>query len=193
MFDSPAKTEDELEVAIQLGVVINADNESELSRIDRLLRKTQRTTRIGLRINPQVGGGTIATTSVANIDSKFGFPISQREEIVQLFGRYRWLNGLHAHVGSQGCDPQMLIDSTVRLLELREGINAHTNSDNIDYIDVGGGLPVAYHSEQRPITIEGICPAIESPGTQPVRKVVDDHDGVRSRHTGRMRCRFFAH
>ena len=147
VFDSPAKTQNELRESLQLGVLINADNLDELSRIGRLLRETTSSTRVGLRVNTQVGSGRIAATSVADRVSKFGIPIADATSIVSAFETYPWLSGLHAHVGSQGCDPHQLIDSAARLNELRLDVIRRHNRTQINHVDIGGGLPVAYRAQ----------------------------------------------
>ncbi|MEJ2545720.1 MAG: hypothetical protein P8Y99_16775, partial [Calditrichaceae bacterium] len=65
IFDSPAKTDSELETALKSGVYINADSLEELKRIALLKEKVKSESNIGFRINPQVGKGRIAATSVA--------------------------------------------------------------------------------------------------------------------------------
>lgn len=99
VFDSPVKTASELVMALEKGVHINADNIEELERINTMILNRPSDTplkgTIGLRINPQVGSGTIAETSVADSYSKFGVPaVSKKEEIIRAFLRYPWLTGV---------------------------------------------------------------------------------------------------
>ncbi|MHC1711587.1 MAG: hypothetical protein AB9872_05470 [Solidesulfovibrio sp.] len=77
VFDSPAKTEAELRLALALGVYVNADNFDELYRLEALGASMGVTPRAGLRVNPQVGPGRIKATSVAAPYSKFGVPLAQ--------------------------------------------------------------------------------------------------------------------
>lgn len=70
VFDSPAKTPAELRQALELGVAVNADNFQELDRIGNLLATCSLTSQIGVRINPQVGAGSIAASSTATATSK---------------------------------------------------------------------------------------------------------------------------
>jgi diaminopimelate decarboxylase len=75
VFDSPAKTRFDLDRALALGVAVNVDNFQELSRVDEILAGRSSTSRIGARINPQVGSGEIAAMSTATATSKFGIPL----------------------------------------------------------------------------------------------------------------------
>ena len=73
VFDSPAKTRGEIAVAIERGTIINIDNFQELERVDAGCRRPSgRAPVIGMRVNPQVGVGTIAAMSTATRTSKFG-------------------------------------------------------------------------------------------------------------------------
>ena len=91
-----------------MGIVINLDNDYEMEIVDDLLRtscKGCKSPSIGLRINPVVGSGSIAIISTATKLSKFGLPLMDetRGRIKSLYKKYEWLNGIHFHVGSQGC------------------------------------------------------------------------------------------
>jgi diaminopimelate decarboxylase len=148
VFDSPAKTVDEIRQALAWGVYLNADNLDELERIAAARRACESSSCVGLRVNPMVGGGSIAHTSVAASDSKFGVPLStDRAKIIAAFAEHAWLSGLHVHVGSQGCDLALLAEAARRIAELRRAITAETGRD-LPLVDVGGGLPTAYHSTQ---------------------------------------------
>ncbi len=53
MFDSPVKTFDELEVALKMGIGINANSLNELDRINTLYDKIGSCSEVGVRINPE--------------------------------------------------------------------------------------------------------------------------------------------
>ncbi|MBU1003742.1 MAG: diaminopimelate decarboxylase [Proteobacteria bacterium] len=149
LFDSPAKTGAELRLALERGVNLNADGFQELERIHDLLAGLARqgvspAGSIGLRVNPQVGAGAIAATSVAGHYSKFGVPVAEfRAEIIAAFGRHPWLTGLHAHVGSQGCSLEQLCAGARTLVDLAEEINDRSPG-RVRLLDIGGGLPATY-------------------------------------------------
>ncbi len=107
-------------MALDAGIYINLDNEQEAAMVDSMLSSecSGSKSKIGLRINPVVGGGKIEMFSVATAVSKFGLPVmdSTRERILDLFKKYSWLTGVHIHVGSQGM-PMDLIIKGARVLE----------------------------------------------------------------------------
>ncbi len=156
VFDSPAKTPQELAHALDLGVVLNLDNFEELARVARLrAAMPECAATVGLRINPMVGTGSISMTSVAGRLSKFGVPILGHEsDVVQAFADHPWLEGLHVHVGSQGCGTELLAKGIERALAIRAQIEAELGAGRVKWIDGGGGLPVQYLQGDTPPSLE---------------------------------------
>jgi len=157
VFDSPVKTIGELTFALQNNIHINADSLMEIYRIAKIKESVTSHSKIGLRINPQVGAGKIELTSVADEYSKFGVPIGlYKTEIIEAFKKYNWLNGLHLHIGSQGCHMDLLLNGISKALHLIVEINKNIKNNNrqIEFLDIGGGLPVSYHSSVEPPDIK---------------------------------------
>ena len=153
VFDSPTKTNEELDYALNLGVHINVDSLAELERIEVLLHGRRPKGTIGVRINPQVGIGTILSTSVTGSYSKFGVPLNeQRLELRDAFIRCEWVSGVHLHIGSQGCSMELLLEGVARVLsfvhEVNNALSTRANSRRINIVDLGGGLPVAYYRDE---------------------------------------------
>ncbi|MFJ9410682.1 diaminopimelate decarboxylase [Streptomyces sp. NPDC101393] len=150
VLDSPAKTHAELREALALGIAVNADNPEELARIDGLIASAPTTAPIGLRVNPQIGGGTIGAMSTATDTSKFGVALRDegaREWVVQSYLARPWLTRLHAHVGSQGMPLELMAEGVRALFTLAEEINEKAGRDQITTLDIGGGLPVNFSSD----------------------------------------------
>jgi diaminopimelate decarboxylase len=159
VFDSPSKTKDEIEYALRSGVYLNADSFVELDRISEILQTMSSKSIIGLRINPQVGPGSIRSTSVADSISKFGVPINDnRERIVDAYLKYDWLRSIHLHVGSQGCPVPLILEGIGKVLSLAVEINhdlsQKSRTDLIKTFDIGGGLPVSYYPDKKPVSME---------------------------------------
>lgn len=186
VYDAPSKTKAELAYALERGVAVNADSFAELERIDRLWgRLPSRAARIGVRVNPQVGRGRIAITSVADTYSKFGIPIeSERDRLIEAFARYPWLCGLHVHTGSQGCGLDLLVRGVRVVLDLAGEINriagdrgtrdpgtshrgagerdAEGRGSRVRAFDIGGGLPVAYRPDETAPTLAEYAAALRA-------------------------------
>ncbi len=158
VFDSPVKTWQELEFALTAGVHINIDSLAELERVAALRQTIISGSTIGIRINPQVGVGTIAESSVAGEYSKFGVPVTtRRKELSDAFLTYPWLTGVHLHVGSQGCSMELLLSGIGVLYNFVNEINEKRQSisqEPISIFDIGGGVPVSYTPDQVPFSME---------------------------------------
>jgi diaminopimelate decarboxylase len=152
VLDSPAKTVPELRAALALGIAVNADNPAELDRIDALRAAAPGTaSSVGLRVNPQVGAGSIGAMSTATATSKFGVALRDpgaEEWVLRAYAQRPWLDRLHTHTGSQGV-PQALMAAGVRAAyELAERINAAAGRQQVTVLDIGGGLPVNFGSDE---------------------------------------------
>lgn len=150
VLDSPAKTPAELRQALALGIAVNADNPQELARLDGLARSAPTRSPIGLRVNPQIGAGSIGALSTATATSKFGVGLRDtgaREWLVRAFLDRPWLTRLHTHSGSQGVPLDLLAEGVRVTYELAEEINQLAGRRQVDTIDIGGGLPVDFTSD----------------------------------------------
>ncbi|MET7455119.1 diaminopimelate decarboxylase [Streptomyces sp. NPDC005574] len=150
VLDSPAKTPAELREALALGIAVNADNPQELDRIDALMRSATSRSPLGIRVNPQLGGGSIEALSTATAISKFGVALRDegaREWVVRAYLDRPWLTRLHAHTGSQGIPLSLMARGAAETYALAEEINRRVGRPQIDTIDIGGGLPVNFGSD----------------------------------------------
>jgi len=152
VFDSPCKTPSELREAVDLGLHINLDNEVEMAVVDEYIKTgVKEVPVIGLRINPVVGGGSIAMFNVATKVSKFGIPLvsETREKILDMFRDHSWMTGVHIHVGSQGVGMDKFVDGITVLMNLVSDIEKE-RPGQITTVDIGGGLSTTYTEEDEP-------------------------------------------
>src|SRR3954470_10500994 len=151
VLDSPAKTSAELREALALGIAVNADNPQELERIDAMVRSAPTGSPIGLRVNPQVGGGSIGAMSTATATSKFGVALRDagaEEWVLRAYAERPWLNRLHTHTGSQGVPLELMAAGVRAAYELAERINRAAGRQQVPVRDIGGGLPVNFGSDE---------------------------------------------
>lgn len=127
---------EEIEKAVEYGVLINIDNISILEQFgSRFGGKVP----VCLRLNPHIMAGGHAHISVGHIDSKFGISIYQLplvKRIVENYGIH--VNGLHMHTGSDILDPDVFLRGAELLY------NAAAEFDQLDFMDFGSGFKVAY-------------------------------------------------
>ncbi|MFC8867669.1 diaminopimelate decarboxylase [Streptomyces sp. NPDC057148] len=151
VLDSPAKTRGELREALALDIAVNADNPQELARIDALMADGTSRSPLGIRVNPQVGGGSIEALSTATATSKFGVALRDegaREWVVRAYLDRPWLTRLHAHTGSQGIPLALMAEGVAETYALAEEINERAGRRQVDTLDIGGGLPVNFASDE---------------------------------------------
>ncbi|MCM1011400.1 MULTISPECIES: diaminopimelate decarboxylase [unclassified Brevibacterium] len=150
VFDSPAKTMSELRRALALGISVNADSWEELARLDELV-DDRTTSVIGVRINPQSGVGAIGAMSTATQTSKFGIGIADpgaRDALVEAYLARPWLTQVHVHSGSQGITLDQAAAGIAAAVDIARDVNTRAGARQVTRIDIGGGLPVNFTSDE---------------------------------------------
>jgi diaminopimelate decarboxylase len=132
VFDSPVKTRAEITYCHEHleGIYVNANSLQELERYPKDFRGN-----LGLRINPLVSSDAPSIFDVAQKTSKFGVPISKRQEILNAFDQYPQLIGLHIHIGSGIKNFAGNLEAVKRILALAKEIDRP-----LEFIDIGGGI-----------------------------------------------------
>ncbi|KAG9389594.1 Ornithine/DAP/Arg decarboxylase [Carpediemonas membranifera] len=145
VFDGPCKTAKEISFALEKGVYLNVDNLTELKRVEEAVKSLPEgsSPKVGLRINPQVGAGSIAATSTATKYAKFGIPLQEaRSEILEAAKTLPFIVGLHVHVGSGGMHFDTLCAGVKAVVDLADELRASGKA--LDYVDIGGGFPIEH-------------------------------------------------
>ena len=151
VLDEPAKTELLIREVLERSVNLNIDNFQEFEAVKRTVKREGARSRIGFRVNPQVGAGHIAAMSTAQATSKFGVPLVDaglRDQIIDLYCRHSWLTSVHTHVGSQGCPMELMAEGISRVVELAEEVNQKVGTPQITTINIGGGLTVNFDGDE---------------------------------------------
>ena len=106
---------------------------------------------VGLRVNPMVGGGTIEHTSVASVEFQIRRAACRPSgaRIIAAFAEYPWLTRSARPRRFPRLRARAARRSGRRGAELRREIMAETGRD-LTHVDIGGGLPTAYHNVKRP-------------------------------------------
>jgi diaminopimelate decarboxylase len=142
------KTEAELRQAAEAGVgQVILDSFGEIERLDAMLDRPQD---VLIRVTPGIVPSTHSYVQTGGLDSKFGFGLedglaARAVEAVRASSHLR-LVGLHAHIGSQIFE----LEPYVKAIEALAGLAG----DWCRVLNVGGGLGIAYTSEDEPPSIE---------------------------------------
>ena len=163
LFNGNNKTQKEIELALELNVGrFSVDNFLEAELLDKIAKEKGKNVSILLRITPGIECHTHEYIQTGQIDSKFGFDLSQIDEIINLIlTKYTNLNikGLHAHIGSQIFELQCFTDEVKILVEELKRIN-NTFNINLDELNIGGGLGVKYTESDNPPSAQDLADAI---------------------------------
>ncbi|MFL6116939.1 MAG: diaminopimelate decarboxylase [Catenulispora sp.] len=149
VLDSPAKSQRELADALGNGIALNIDNFEELERVDRLVADGFPAVRVGVRINPQVGIGSIEAMSTAGQTTKFGIALADpgnRERLLRAYTERSWLRWVHVHVGSQGIPLELNAEGVAEAVAFAQEVNV-LRPGQVEGIDIGGGLPVDFSGD----------------------------------------------
>ena len=145
------KTDAELSFAFDSGIgYLVLDSFGEIERAERLLDQLDGRQEALIRVTPGIKPSTHSYIQTGQLDSKFGFGLADglAAEAVErvLASPSLRLVGLHAHIGSQIFE----LEPYVKTIELL--------ADFVDFdcrlLNVGGGLGIAYTSEDEPASIE---------------------------------------
>lgn len=173
LFNGNNKSINELNLALKLGVGrISVDNFFELSLLNELAQKANKTVDILLRVTPGIECHTHEYIQTGHLDSKFGFDLTQIDNAIELIiNEYKNLNlkGLHAHIGSQIFETKVYKDEVDILFSHLVEINKKYNL-NLNELNLGGGLGVKYTSKDMPPSTYEIAQIIIKALEENIRK-----------------------
>jgi diaminopimelate decarboxylase len=140
------KSEDELAYAAEQGVGhIVVDSFDELERLERIAPGQA----ILLRVTPGIEPATHAYIATGQEDSKFGIGLDEIPRAIERSARLE-LRGLHAHIGSQIFD----LEPFAKLAQVL------TEMGDFPLLNLGGGLGIAYTSDQQPPSVDDYVEAL---------------------------------
>ena len=145
------KTEEEIRYALESDILLfNVESSQELVAINDVASKLNKKALVALRINPDIDPKTHPYISTGLKQSKFGIDMDQAlvdcEKAKNL--KHVEIAGIHIHIGSQIVETTPFVDAVVRI----EGFVKKLRGMGFDirYLDVGGGLGIAYEEESPP-------------------------------------------
>lgn len=163
LFTSSSKTPAEIEKAIALGAVLNADSRDELEQASAAAVRARRTVRLSFRLNPGVDPDTLHHINTGIPESKFGVHLDGGDALAA-YARAKDLPGVaiagvHCHVGSQIADTAGYERAARKMLafvkELKERLGVA-----LDFVDLGGGIGVPYRDGETVMTPEALAKAL---------------------------------
>lgn len=125
------------------GILINCSSIDQI----RLIGKIKKGSSCSIRINPGEGHGATTKTNTGGPSSKHGIYYDQMDEVKKVLKEYDLkLVGIHSHIGSESN-----LDHWLRIKDLT--LNIAKQFDDIDFVDLGGGIPVVYKETDKPMPL----------------------------------------
>lgn len=127
---------DEMQFAIDKGVMVSLDSLSQLKRFGEINRGGK----CAVRINPGVGAGHSDKVITAGKNTKFAISEEDIDKIFEIAKEYDLkIVGINQHIGSGFLDHTPYIEAVENLLRI-----AYRFKD-LEFIDFGGGYGIPYH------------------------------------------------
>ncbi|HKO17144.1 MAG TPA: diaminopimelate decarboxylase [Gemmatimonadaceae bacterium] len=153
IFGGVGKTERELREGLEAGILlVNAESEEEIVRLDTLAGELGTRARVGVRVNPEITvDAAHQYIRTGERGHKFGVPFDEAVRVCLRAAALPRVDllGLDMHLGSQlsRIEPYRL--GAERLVEICQTLRRR-GIETLQYLDIGGGLGVRYDSEQPP-------------------------------------------
>lgn len=150
-FNGNNKLESEIEFAVQndVGKFI-IDGSDELPIISHYANKYSKVVNVLFRITPGIDAHTHEYIQTANMDSKFGFNLTDVLKFVAIAHNDKNINflGYHFHLGSQLFENEiytMALDAVAKLIKQTEELIGGPLKE----LNIGGGFGITYTDEER--------------------------------------------
>lgn len=158
VFHGNNKSVDELAFAIDKKVGLFAvDSFFEIARLAQLAIDKKVKPNVLVRVTAGIEAHTHEFVATAHEDQKFGFSLAagDADEAVRRIVKDENLHlvGLHSHIGSQIFDNKGFEIAATRLAELALRIAKEHNAQ-IEMLNLGGGMGIAYIDSDAPLAIE---------------------------------------
>lgn len=167
IFSGVGKRRDEIEMALQAGIrALHVESAMELEQITAVAQQQQQVAPIGIRVNPDIHADTHPYITTGGKTHKFGVDPATAVALFQQAQQAPWLQpvGIAAHIGSQITAVAPFVQSAHFLLQLADELASA--GIRLSYIDVGGGLGIAYEETAVPLPISAWLTAVSQPVAQ---------------------------
>jgi len=145
LFTGNNVTDEEIDYIVENKVLLNLDSLSVLERYGKKYPNTS----VCVRINPNVGDGHHDHVITGGVESKFGIYISDIEKIHTIAKKHNLkIVGIHQHIGSN------ILNVESFKLAIDVILEQALNFENLDFIDIGGGIGVPYKPEEQKLDME---------------------------------------
>jgi diaminopimelate decarboxylase len=150
-FNGNAKSEGEIELAVEKGVKLNLDSLEEVRVVGEVCRRLGKKTEVGLRVNPGVEVPTHPHIATGGRESKFGMELETGEALEGFRLALKEglpVKGIHCHLGSQLLELSPFEEGTERVMGFVASLKERLGLE-LEFVDLGGGLGVPERPGER--------------------------------------------
>lgn len=155
-FSGPGKTTQELQLALDTGIIVHVESEREIRLLSELAQQTGYRPKIAIRINPdfelkssgmKMGGGP----------KPFGIDAERIPQILQHlpYDKLQFC-GFHIYSGSQNLRPDFIMESQIKSLELAARLSSFS-AVPITHLNIGGGFGIPYFPGEKPLVLTDLA------------------------------------
>ncbi len=151
VYAGAGKSDTEIRAALEASVGwLNVESEAEFENISSIAASMGRRCRGALRVNPDVDPRTHRYTTTGKKETKFGVDLERARIFFDTYGRdeHCAMRGIHVHLGSPIYSPEPYVESTKKVLQLIDDLEAAGH--RIEMLDIGGGFGADYETAQTP-------------------------------------------
>jgi diaminopimelate decarboxylase len=155
VFAGVGKTAAEMAAALDVGILqFNVESIPELELLNQVAVSKNKRAPVALRLNPDVDARTHAKISTGKSENKFGIELSQAAAAYAQAAAAPGLEpvGLALHIGSQLADLSPYRAAFGKLAAM--AVELKQSGLPVKHLDLGGGLGIAYESENPPSLAE---------------------------------------
>lgn len=157
----PGKSRAELRACIRAGVLaIVCESLGELALIDEVAAELRTVAPVMLRVNPAFQVKT-STLAMSGKPRQFGIDEARllaHGPIEASTGHVRII-GVHVYMGTRLLEPQVVVENTVRILDLAERLSRRLRFP-LEVVDIGGGLGVPYFDGEQEFDRDALATGI---------------------------------
>lgn len=129
---------EEMQYAIDKGVLVSCDSLSQLRKYGRLNPGGK----TAVRFNPGVGAGHHEKVVTGGENTKFGISLDAVDEVRATLKEYRLrLVGINQHIGSLYMEPSPFLQGARALLSIASAF------EELEFVDFGGGFGIPYRKQ----------------------------------------------
>ncbi len=160
-FAGPGKSAEDLELALEAGVIINLESEREMAKVAALAERSGIRPPVAIRVNPDFELKA-AGMKMGSGPKPFGV---DAERVPAMLGALATLPlefvGFHIFSGSQNLRPEAIIDAQSQTFDLAFALAEHAPGP-VRWLNVGGGLGVPYFPGEQRLDLAPIAARMEA-------------------------------